>query len=192
MSKKVIKSDLSSSSLDTVIKNLTNDAEDASSLKDVLSNIVNDTSTDLEGASYDAVRNKLSEYITLLTKREELATSLAEAIKTATSKMSNFMGEFDTVDESELEEVTKKISSLEGTISSITQKFQNGEYDDDVSLYSLTSEYKKELTKQKNYLEKINQLSNQDSQSYSSISDVNAEITSYNSSISSITVSKIS
>lgn len=192
MSKKVIKSDLSSESLSNVINNLTNDAQDAGSLKDVLSNIVNDTSNELEGASYDAVRNKLSEYITLLSKREELATSLAEAIKTSTSKMSDFMGEFDTIDASELDEVNKTIQSLEGTISSITQKFNNGEYDSDVTLYSLTSTYKKDLTKQKNYLEKINQLDSKDSQYYSSIEEVNSEITSYKTSISSITESKIS
>lgn len=192
MSKKVIKSDLKSNSLNAIINKLQNDAQDAKCLKDVVSDLINDTSDELEGASYDAVRNKLSEYANILSEREEIANSLANAIKKSSNQMIDFMEQFDTIDTNERETTKNKISTLEGTIASITNDYNNGKYEENTSLNSLTYSYYQDLEKAKKYLEKINNLSSEDSSCYSPIGDINSEINNYKSSISNISESKIS
>lgn len=192
MSKKVIKSDLKSSSLSTIISKLQNDVQDAKGLKDAISDLINDTSNELEGVSYDAVRNKLSEYASILSKREEIASSLASAIKKSTSQMISFMETFDEIDTAERETTKNQISTLEGTITSITRNYNDGKYDKNTSLNSLTYSYYQELEKTKKYLEKINNLNSEDSSYYSSISNINSEINNYKSLISNISESKIS
>lgn len=192
MSKKVIKSDLKSNSLNAIINKLQNDAQDAKCLRAVVSDLINDTSDELEGASYDAVRNKLSEYANILSEREEIANSLANAIKKSSNQMIDFMEQFDTIDTNERETTKNKISTLEGTIDSITNDYNNSKYEENTSLSSLTYSYYQDLEKAKKYLEKINNLSSEDSSCYSPIGDINSEINNYKSSISNISESKIS
>lgn len=193
---KVLKSDLTSSSLSSLKTSLANEISDTESLISTISKLVDGAADTLTGEGYNTVRNKLSTYISVLNERKKIATSLEEAITTATGKMESFMDTYPELDTSKLAEVENKIKQLEGTISSITTDYNNGKYDDEdgnpkVTLSSLISTYQTNLEEEKKLKEKLTELPSTDNQAFQVIEEIESDINNYATKASEIAESSI-
>ena len=91
------------------LSSLSNDGINKNSTAVVLDDfIVNNTT--LEGLQWDMIRQKLCKYSDLFQLRTTTATALSDAIKEAIGLLIDYLGEYDYLDTSELEEI--KLSKL--------------------------------------------------------------------------------
>ncbi len=112
---KVIKSELEAASNDSssAIKALIADQDDTNELIALLQNFVSDTSEELSGKSFDAVRNHLQGYIDVLNTRLKAAQGLVQAIKDANKSLITYMEDETILDTANLEHVNNQIKQVE-------------------------------------------------------------------------------
>lgn len=193
---RVEKSDLNSSSISSIKTLLSNEISDAETLINTLTNLVDDTSSELKGVGFDAVRKQVSCYITVLNERKKAAESLKDSITSGVSTMNSFMGTYDILDDSELSTIITEINDIEGTINQIEYNYRNGAYKNEdgnnkCSLSSLLGSYRTQLAELKKLKEKLSQLSSTDSKAFSNIETSSDMVVTYKTSVSEIQESKI-
>ena len=106
------------------------------------------------------------------------------------------MDTYPELDTSKLAEVENKIKQLEGTISSITNDYNNGKYDNEdgnpkVTLSSLISTYQTNLEEEKKLKEKLTELPSTDNQAFQVIEEIESDINNYATKASEIAESSI-
>lgn len=193
---KVIKSELTSSSLDNLNNLLSKEISDTENLINTINKLIDGEKDTLSGEGYNTVRTKLSTYISVLQERKIIASSLQESIKTSLGKMETFIDIYPELDTSKLSEIEKRLKELENTISSITHDFNNGKYDDEngnpkVTLSSLTSTYQTELEEKKKLKDKLTELPSIDNQAFQAVEELEADIKKYATKASEISESSI-
>ena len=107
---RVVSSDLSNGSIQSLVSALKKDVEDCIALNGALDDFIGviDYKESLDGASYQAVKGKLASYKEIITQRKQIATDLATAITSAVQKMQSYMGEYEYLDDTELPTIKQK------------------------------------------------------------------------------------
>lgn len=193
---KILKSDLNNSSISSMKTLLSNEISDAEKLISSLTSLIEDTSDELKGKGFDAIRQQVSLYISALNSRKKAAESLKDSISLGISTMNNFMESYDMLDDSELSTITTDINSISATINQIEYNYYNGVYKDEegnnkVTLNSLIGNYRTQLNELNKLKEKLSQLNSTDSSAFSSVESAKDLVISYKTSVNEIQESNI-
>lgn len=81
------------------------DSNDSNSMNETLDDFIENSINSLTGEGWDSVRNKLGEYNTLLVQRMNVASRLGEAIQNALKLLTDYIGDYESLDTSKLEEI---------------------------------------------------------------------------------------
>lgn len=193
---RIEKSDLNGGTINNIKSSLENELVDTTNLIEAINSLITETADDLQSPSYELVRTKLANYITILTERKNIILSLQDTIPASTKRMETFMEEYTYLDDSKLPNVNSRIIELENYISSETTKYNNGAYNDSTgkatcTLDSLIASYKTELEEKKKLKDKLTQLPSIDYATFSPINEIKTEISKYYSSTNSVQESNI-
>lgn len=124
-------------------KNLTSvlvqDAADANKIRDSIDNFMINAKANLKGDAYTAGINQLEVFKDAMNKRAMVMDTLAGAINEAMSKLNDYMGEYDVLDDGKLIELRETIARTESLINEARGK-----------LYTLNPEYKEGIDNSKN------------------------------------------
>ncbi len=124
-------------------KNLTSvlvqDAADANKIRDSIDNFMVNAKANLKGDAYTAGINQLEVFKDAMNKRAMVMDTLAGAINEAMSKLNDYMGEYDVLDDGKLIELRETIARTESLINEARGK-----------LYTLNPEYKEGIDNSKN------------------------------------------
>lgn len=124
-------------------KNLTSvlvqDAADANKIRDSIDNFMVNAKANLKGDAYTAGINQLKVFKDAMNKRAMVMDTLAGAINEAMSKLNDYMGEYDVLDDGKLIELRETIARTESLINEARGK-----------LYTLNPEYKEGIDNSKN------------------------------------------
>lgn len=124
-------------------KNLTSvlvqDAADANKIRDSIDNFMVNAKANLKGDAYTAGINQLEVFKDAMNKRAMVMDTLAGAINEAMSKLNDYMGEYDVLDDGKLIELRETIARTESLINEARGK-----------LYTLNPEYKEGIDNPKN------------------------------------------
>lgn len=124
-------------------KNLTSvlvqDAADANKIRDSIDNFMVNAKANLKGDAYTAGINQLEVFKDAMNKRVMVMDTLAGAINEAMSKLNDYMGEYDVLDDGKLIELRETIARTESLINEARGK-----------LYTLNPEYKEGIDNSKN------------------------------------------
>ena len=194
---KIVKSELSGSSIDGMIESLSSDIADTKKLSTSIDNFINEISGgyNLYGDSYQKVKDKLEAYKSILSERESVATNLRNAINDAVKFMNSFMGEYDVVDDSDVLELKRMLAiEIKNNYFQLMEKNQ--------TLDILSGEKKNNLQRQIDNLEGIisflekeikmkEELVPKDIQAYSLLESVKSQISQYDAKVQSMQGSQI-
>lgn len=104
-------------------KNLTsvleNDVSDANKMKATIDNFVGNAENQLKGDAYKKGINQLKQFSDIIDKRIEVMNDLSSAITSAMAALNDYMGEYDVLDDSKLEELNETITRCENELASL-------------------------------------------------------------------------
>ena len=118
---------------------LVQDAADANKIRDSIDNFMVNAKANLKGDAYTAGINQLEVFKNAMEKRAMVMDTLAGAINEAMSKLNDYMGEYDVLDDGKLIELRETIARTESLINEARGK-----------LYTLNPEYKEGIDNPKN------------------------------------------
>ena len=118
---KVCMEDLNNGMADSTFKNLNNDNNESTKLKNSISEFTSNKDK-LKGEQWDKVKNKINEFQPLLEERGKVAEKLIESIKSAITLLKDYLGEDEMLDTSKLEEYKEQKRKLEETIEDLKNK----------------------------------------------------------------------
>ena len=107
------------------VSNLVQDMEDSKKTNSCLTNFVSNSTSTLEGETWDAVRNKIGEFSEALEARCSAASALHDAITQALNMLKDYMGEDQMLDSSKLGDCRAQKQECENTISSLKAKLSS-------------------------------------------------------------------
>lgn len=104
-------------------KNLTsvleNDVSDANKMKATIDNFVGNAENQLKGDAYKKGINQLKQFSDIIDKRIEVMNDLSSAITSAMAALNDYMGEYEVLDDSKLEELNETITRCENELASL-------------------------------------------------------------------------
>lgn len=188
---KVIKSDLTN--ISTIISAIETDITDTETLIQSLDDFVTDLSSKkLDGQVFEAVKTRVIECKTRLTSRYNTATALKSELESAVSKMSNFMGGYEKLDDSELSTLEQTVSNAQTNINNIIEESETEEDVKKILNYRVRMLRYQAIVDTTNIeIAKLKQLPEADNQAYALIQNSGENITTYNNSVNSLLESKI-
>ena len=187
---RLVKSDLSDANTSRAVTNLEKDKEDTESLINVIQDFIDSSKEVLVGDSFDAVRNHMQEYISILQTRIKIADSLLEAVKNANQTMIDYMGSEDILDTERLDFIKQDLSMQESSLASVNAAISS--YDPDKtfgsldSLYSQRSSLEANIQKLKTKIDLIEKLDAKDAATYSTLMSSETELTGFNNTVGGI------
>lgn len=186
MSKKVYKSELTLSQTAAL---LDNEVSDTDKVINAINNFVTTSTSTLRGEAYDAARKKIESYISILEQRKSLAKELSQAISSALSSMSAFMGEYSELDDSQIVEIKTEINNINSTMEQITYSYNQAIASGTEVNYNINSVLSPYITagqELSKLLEKLLILGAIDDMAYAGIESVASLTASYSATINSI------
>ena len=194
---KVIKGDLSNVS--SIVSALQGDEADTTNLINAINGFINDSPSTLVGAGYNAARQKMGLYLENVQSRQQISAELASAISSGAASLAGYMGEYDVLDDSEIEEIASEISILKSKISSarntiyrINLSNVNSENPVSTSYYnSCISRWEATLKELEKKLDRLIGLGGADSAAFSQVSSLGGDVAKYDASIQGIKISSI-
>ena len=156
------------------MKNLTN----------LITNFNNNSTNELVGGGYDAVRAKMDLYIDALQKLSKICTNLISAIPNANNMLVNFMEGYAELDDSKISEVEAELKRAKSYLQWLesyhnetdekgnTKSVRNGTDGEIADCQAL-------IAKLEALLEKLKLLSPTDNNAFSTIDEVYADVISY-------------
>ena len=187
---RLVKSDLSDANTSRAVTNLEKDKEDTESLINVIQDFIDSSKEVLVGDSFDAVRNHMQEYISILQTRIKIADSLLEAVKNANQTMIDYMGSEDVLDTERLDFIKQDLSMQESSLASVNAAISS--YDPDKtfgsldSLYSQRSSLEANIQKLKTKIDLIEKLDAKDAATYSTLMSSETELTGFNNTVGGV------
>lgn len=192
---RVEKSELTNSVTTGMIQALDSDINDANSLINKIDAFITEIASgkNLKGEGYIKVKDKLSQYKTLLEKRKTTAKTLKEAISSATNKMASYIGDdYDVLDEAKLPELNERRSQVSSNITTIASELEIATTEEAKrelnNKLAVAYEIIKVIDKEKT---KIEGLSAMDNSAYSILESAKSNISGYNSAVNSVQESQI-
>lgn len=186
---KVVSGDLSAmkTSVSTV---LVAEITDADNTIEALDNFINEIGpgTKLTGRAYDEIKEQLSSYREIMTKRKSLASNLKNSIDSAISSMNNYMGEYSELDDAELDDIIASIEQANSAIGTLKAQLADSALPDSEkgSIRSSISGYESTLSELRRKKEKLEGLGSADSTAWSTLADTVSDLTAYGSSVSNV------
>ena len=121
MGLKVHKSELNSSMIQSLLET---ESKDAAALITAINSFVSDTSESLKGEAYDTARAEMIAYAKILEKRVTAAADLATAVANSTNSLSNYMGSYDYLDDSDIPTLKQEIANIQASYEEIIQSYK--------------------------------------------------------------------
>lgn len=183
----VNKSDLNS------VKNSLSYLETIISENNNLINVINLFSTNskekLKGSAYDSVRNKLELYIDALKKQNAICDNLRQNIISTNNQMINYMEEYSSLDDSNIETVRSSITKAKSEINIINKLIsQTSDSQYIAQLRTAIEALNKDIERLEKLLKKLEGLQPEDDSLKDKLSPVVSDITNYNSAVNNINV----
>lgn len=185
MGLKVYKSDLNCAQISSL---LDSDIQDTDKLIAELNSFITGSTQTLTGQAYEVAREEIASYIPILEQRKTSANEIKNAILSATSSLSGYMGPYDYLDDSNLEILEREINNIRASYENIkaecsekynknilTQALLNHE------LSSISNQCAAQIAPLQDEIEKIKGLAGADSAAYGCLSNISS---SYKSAIS--------
>lgn len=107
-----VKSEMSSANNDSTIQRISALVQDFSNVQKGVNNFISSSKSQLKGKGYNQARRKLNVYIDVCNKGKDICKYLLNNIVAANNTMFNFMGEFETLDDSKIENLRNEINRL--------------------------------------------------------------------------------
>ena len=180
------KSDLTTLSGSKIISKLDPLAEDMLVASRNMGNFATYSGRRLKGAGYDAIRTHLDYLATAFNKLASFDMNVADNVIQNTKMLTNFMEDYSKLDDSRIEHLGnglnytgRRIGELDWTIN----------HNDDLSsdeisyLYSCRSYYQEEYNKLLREYNKLKELKNKDAQTASVVSNMEADMASFRSTL---------
>ncbi len=194
---KVIKGDLSNVS--SIVSALQGDEADTTNLINAINGFINDSPSTLVGAGYNAARQKMGLYLENVQSRQQISAELASAISSGAASLAGYMGEYDVLDDSEIEEIASEISILKSKISSARNtiyriNLSNVNSENPVSTsyyYNCISRWEATLKELEKKLDRLIGLGGADSAAFSQVSSLGGDVAKYDASIQGRKISSI-
>ena len=197
----VYQSDLAKASSASFLSSLDQDITDATKLKQSIDNFIansNTGSNQLSGASWDAVRNKLNKYNSILDKRIQLASTIKEAILNSCNSLNSYMEDYTKLDTSELSDLQTRLGNAKNTLANLRASLDtiyshgDGDVPDVSGILSDISFYQNTLIPQlERHIEKLEDLPDADASSLSMIESAIGELSSFSADVNGIEVSSV-
>ena len=192
---KLEKVDLSSVTITGMIESLETDISDATKIITTINAFITEieTGNNLYGESYTKVKNKLSEYITMLEKRKTTADALKTAINNAINQMKSYIGDdYDGLDEAKLPELNEIRQKAVNWVASLTEEIKAEPSEEtkkelERQLYS-PSELIKQTDRE---IAKIEGLTDADKYEYGILESAISKILEYDTTVNSLQETKI-
>ena len=186
MGLKVYKSDLNSSQIASL---LDKDIQDTDKLITEINNFISGTKNSLTGPAYEAARNEIASFITILEQRKTTANEMKNAISSAMSSLSGYMGPYDYLDDSNLEILNKEINNIRASYENIKSEYTK-KYDKNIftrvylnhEIKTLNNQCAAQIAPLQDEIEKIKGLAGADASAYGNLTSVSTS--SYKSAIS--------
>lgn len=184
MGLKVHKSELNSSTIQSL---LANEAQDAAALITAINNFVNDTSQSLQGEAYDAARSEMIAYAQILERRVSAASELATAVANSTSSLSNYMGSYDYLDDSDISELKQEILNIQEYYENIIESYKQRSFLQRLffSETKIRRECAAKIAPLQEELTKLEGLAGADSAAYSLLTAATSTVEAYRTSVTS-------
>ena len=185
MGLKVYKADLNCSQISSL---LDADIQDTDKLIAELNSFITGTKNSLTGQAYDVAREEIESFIPILEQRKISANEIKNAILSATSSLSGYMGPYDYLDDSNLETLEAEISNIRASYENIKAEY-NEKYNKNFltkaylnhELSSLSNQCSSQIAQLQDEIDKIKGLAGADASAYGCLGNISS---SYKSSIS--------
>ena len=186
MGLKVYKSDLNSAQLSSM---LDNDIQDTDKLIAELNSFVSGTTQSLTGPAYEVARQEIASFIPILEQRKTTANEIKNAISSAMSQLSGYMGPYDYLDDSNLEMLENEINKIKASYESIKAEYSE-KYDTNFltkaylnyEITNINNQCASKIAPLQDEIEKIKGLAGADASAYGCLSGISSS--SYKSAIS--------
>ena len=184
MGLKVHKSELNSSTIQSLLEN---EANDAAALITAINNFVNDTSQSLQGEAYDAARSEMIAYAQILERRVSAASELASAVANSTSSLSSYMGSYDYLDDSDIPILKHEIANMQATCESMIQSYKQRSFFQRIffSEAKIRREYAAKIAPIQDEVNKLEGLAGADSTAYGLLNAATSSVEAYRTSVTS-------
>ena len=193
----VSKGDLASVS--SVVASLENDDSDTTNLINAINGFINDSQNTLIGAGYNAARQKMGLYLENVQSRQKISAQLASAISSGAASLAGYMGEYDVLDDSEIEEIAAEIDTLKSKISSARQTIYQITISNETSenpistsyYYGCINNWNNMLAELEKKLERLIGLGAADAAAFGEVNAACGDVAKYDASIQGIKISSI-
>lgn len=188
---RIVSSDLSNGSIQSLVSALTNDVQDCEALNGALDDFIGviDAKESLDGVSYQAVKGKLASYKEIVKQRKQIATDLASAIRASINYMTSYMGEYEYLDDTELPTIKQKHAlAVNESNYLVSLRFGDSENSTEISLGEINrrlSELNTLMQDLDKKIKKLEGLPGADSSAFSNVSGVS--MTSFSSNVGGMT-----
>lgn len=175
----VYSSDLASANSSAMLNNIDEIISTSDELNNQINEFVSESSSHLSGEVFEIIKNNFSLYSDALLKQKRIYINLKSNILAANNEMINYMGEYEKIDDSEKETIREMLNRIHENILYLESqsKEENASLKNDINtLHSIYNEMNK-------YYEKIASLAQQDSSSFSKLSDIITDILNYSKAL---------
>lgn len=196
---KVITSELQSANDSKGLKLLSDNANSLRALKSVIGESISDSQVQLTGPAYDAIRGKLSSYITQIGNMANICESLSGNIKSANNQMIGYMEGYPELNDADKSSICADINYVSNELHNIYIPPEPLVTDENFDSIRATIDYlegykaylESELAELEALYDKLVGLAPADSNAYSLIASGESELGNISSSISQINVAQI-
>lgn len=182
-----VKSEMSSANNDSTIEKINALIQDFSNVQKGVNNFISSSKSQLKGKGYNQARRKLNVYIDVCNKGKDICKYLLNNIVAANNTMFNFMEEFETLDDSKIEDLRNEINrlrSLENQFYGYANKVDNS--GEKSKLRSIAVYYMNVRLYGEKVLKKLEELAPTDAKAFSKLDGDVSNIQKYFSAIDGI------
>ena len=184
------------SSNNTSIESLEDVTNYSKQLIDVISNFITESKKHLTGEGYDSARKRLEFYLSALETQQKLSENVKNNYTIGNNLMINFMEDFNTLDDSDLDNIRNTMSWIKSNINELNERINLlvGEEDSADLLSSLKAklkEWEDLLSSYTTLTEKLACLSNTDTSILDYLSDTNSDCNNFYTAVNEIQVAEI-
>lgn len=187
MSLKVHKSELNSSTIQSL---LDSEIQDTENLITTINSFINNTKPTLTSEAYDTARSEMESYVKILEKRKLTASALKSAISNGTSSLSDYMGSYDYLDDSDLAILKSEINNIQASYDAMKNSYYQRYNNNFITriymnwaISSLNKQCANQIAPIQEEIDKIEGLGAADATAYSLLTAATADTDSYKGAI---------
>ncbi len=186
----VTKSDLSACNSNINAAMANSDFVTLSKVADEIDKFISDSQTKLQGSGWDKVRDKLNIYLITMGLRSLVVSNLGTNSSSAISYLTNYLGEYDALDDSKTGEQEKLLANANSSLNSWEGKYNSAIADgDEVSMKNALNEMNKirgRIRELEKLVDKLKSLSAADNAAVSHLEGSSSDVTKFGKGLSVI------